>query len=314
MHLIPTIAYMTNRWDPHFDWFLQSLARQCMPKDQPVIIVDFYADEPGRRESVLALNLGFNITHVTPKPSLWQGKHKITKGECFDAGNARNTALCLARQMYIAWVDDVSVLTPHWYSRALGATSRNAITLGSYRKVYNLEVDNGIVTDMTDNPIGHDSRRRDVRNLTKITECDPRWLFGCSLVAPVETMLDLGGWPERLCAGTGYEDTIMALVVRNNRIKTYFDPLLMTIESEEAHHIDKPFLRWDPCKGDPNAKPKDDKSHAMLRIAADWKKTDNGYDIRELRNRVLSGGEFPVPTEPETEWFTGTALQDIRFS
>ena len=307
------IAYMTNRRNPHFDWFLQSLSRQCVPADQPVIIVDFYADEPGRKEAVLELNCGFNITHVTPKPSLWQGKHKITKGECFDAGNARNTALCLAREMYIAWVDDVSVLTQNWYSRALTATTRNAITLGSYRKVFNLEVNNGLITGLTDNPRGHDSRRRDVRNLTKIVECDPRWLFGCSLVAPVETMLDLGGWPESLCAGTGYEDVIMALVARNNRIKTYFDPMMMTIESEEAHGVDSPFLRWDPCKGDPNAKPRDDKSHAMIRIALAWKRTDNGYDIRELRNRVLSGGEFPVPTEPVAEWFTGTKLDEILF-
>jgi len=314
MHLVPTIAYMTNRRDPHFDWFLQSLERQCMPQHQQVIIVDFYADEPGRKESVQELNHGFKITHVTPKPSLWQGKHKITKGECFDAGNARNTALCLAREMHIAWVDDVSVLTPNWYSRVLAATARNAITLGSYRKVYNLEVENGLVVDVTDNPIGHDVRRSHVRDLTKVTPCDPRWLFGCSLVAPVETMLDLGGWPEQLCAGTGYEDCVMALVVRNNGIRTVFDPVMMTVESEEAHHIDVPFLRWDPCKGDPNANPKDDKSHAMLRIGAGWKKTENGYDIRELRNHVLLGGEFPVPTGPTTEWFTGTPLTEIQFS
>ena len=216
--------------------------------------------------------------------------------------------------MYIAWVDDLSVLTTNWYSRVLAATTRNAITLGSYRKVYNLEVENGIIRSHVDNPIGHDARRGHVRDLTKLTECDPRWLFGCSLVAPVETMLDLNGWPEQLCAGTGYEDCVMALVVRNARIKTYFDPVMMTIESEEGHHIDEPFKRWDPCKGDPTAKVRDDKSHAMLAKAATWKEVDNGYSIRDLRNRVLSGGDFPIPTNPTTEWFTGIPLQDLTFS
>lgn len=307
------IAYMTNRKNPRFEWFLKSLERQCSSKDQRVIIVDFYADEPGRKESVLEINTGFNITHVTPKPSLWQGKHKITMGECFDAGNARNTALCLARQMYIAWVDDLSVLCHGWYQAITEATKQNVVTLGTYRKVCQLKVESGAIISFQDYPRGHDPRLPHFRRM-RPEPCDQRMLFGCSLVAPVETMLDLGGWPERLCAGTGYEDCVMALVLKNNRIRTVFDPRMATLESEEGHHLEEPFLRWDPCRGDPEAKPRDDKSHAMIRIGSGWRKTENGYDIRALRNHVLGGGEFPIPTGPTVEWFTGTPLQDIQFS
>jgi len=303
---------MTNRREPHFDWFLQSLARQCIPSEQPVIIVDFYADEPGRKESVMAINPGFPITHVTPKPSLWQGKHKITQSECFDAGNARNTALCLARQMYIAWVDDLSVLQPTWYSSVHAATSRNAITLGTYRKVAKLDVKDGLIVSFQDFPRGHDPRVPHFKT-NRPTQCDQRMLFGCSLLAPVETMLDLGGWPETLCAGTGYEDCVMAIVIRKHKIATFFDPMMQTIESEEGHKIDPPFNRWDPCTCTPCSNPRKDKSHAMLKVASGWEKVDNGYDMRSLRNSILSGGSFPIPVGPATEWFTGIPLQDLTF-
>ena len=51
----------------------------------------------------------------------------------------------------------------------------------------------------------------------------------------------------------------------------------------------------------------------MLKVASGWEKVDNGYDIRTLRNSTLSGGDFPIPTGPANEWFTGIPLQDLTF-
>lgn len=308
------IAYMTCRKEPHFEWFMESLARQCQPQYQELIIVDFYADEPGRREAVAKINseLGFDLKHVTPKPSVWQGKHRLTKENYFDAGNARNTALCLTSSTSIAYCDDLSVLAPEWYKSVMEAVNRPGYTFGSYRKVMNLVVERGLISSFSHHDIGQDVRRCALRDLRKVAPCHPDWLFGCSLVCPTEALISAGGWPEKLCAGMGYEDSCFARIVRNRKERTYFDPMMMTYESEEDHHRpDGRFLRSDPCRCNPCSSPKDDKSHAMMAKVEAATESGNDYDIRKLRDSVMNGGEFPIPTEPTTEWFTGIKLCDL---
>lgn len=309
-----TIAYMTCRKEPHIEWFLQSLARLCTDASQKIIVVDFYADEPGRRELFASYNTGgFPIKHVTQKPSVWQGKHRLTCGNFFDAGGARNTALCLCEDDRIVFIDDLTVLSPEWYKCAVAASDRTGYTFGSYRKVMNLRVNDGMITGFGDNPIGHDARRSRVKHLDRASACHPDWLFGCSLMAPMESLLQSGGWPETLTSGMGYEDSCMARIVRNRNDPTTFDPRMMTYESEEGHHVagDR-FHRMDPCKCNPCTPVRNDKSHAMLRKVEAATVIDNGYDIRSLRAHVLGGGEFPVPTEPTHEWFSGVALEDLN--
>jgi len=304
---------MTSRREPHVEWFLQSLARQCGNILQKIIIIDFYADEPGRKEAFSKLNTGgFQIKHVTPKPSVYQGKHRLTQVNCFDASGARNTAICLCDSQWIAFVDDLSVLSPSWYSSVVKATGRTGYTYGSYQKVKNLEVDNGKIVRFTDHEHGHDTRRKLVSNHDRAIPCPPDWLFGCSLVAPIETVLDSGGWPENLCSGMGYEDSCFGKIIRNRMDKSTFDPTMMTIESEEGHHVPgDAFMRADPCKCNPCTSPRADKSHAALDAVRRAKVVDNGYSIRELRTRVLAGGDFPVPDGPTKDWFSGVELKEI---
>lgn len=308
-----SIAYMTCRRNPRIAWFLQSLAFQCSDRNQNIIIVDFYADEPGRRDEFDKLNIGgFQTTHVTPKPSVYQGKHRITQVNCFDASGARNTAICLCSDPWIAFVDDLSVLGPGWYSAAIQATKRVGYTYGSYQKVKDLVVENGAITGFTDHEHGHDTRRALIPSQDRAIPCPPDWLFGCSLVAPVETVLDSGGWPESLCAGMGYEDSCFGKIIRNRRDKSTFDPTMLTYESEEGHHVpDDVFRRSDPCKCHPCTNPRNDKSHAALAAVRRAKSINNGYSIRALRDIVLAGGEFPVPTWPVHDWFSGESLADI---
>ena len=309
-----TIAYMTARRDPKIEWFLQSLARQCSDVTQKIIIVDFYADEPGRRERFAKLNTGgFQIRHTVPMPSVWQGKHKLTKLEFFDAAVSRNTAICLCEDDRIAFVDDLSVLGADWYRSVVAASERSGYTFGSYQKVLKLRVKEGLIEGFADHPHGHDVRRSQVKSLTKTVPCNPAWLFGCSLVAPIESVLQAGGWPSNLCGSLGYEDGCFASVVRNRREACHFDPLMFTYESEEDHHVpgDR-FYRIDPCKCSPCTVPRQDKSHEMLKAVETATTIDNGYDIRALRQHVLGGGSFPIPTAPTHEWFTGIALEDLK--
>src|SRR5438309_7276872 len=99
-----TIAYMTARRDCRVEWFRDSLARQILPTDDiQVVIVDFFHTE--RRWSILE-----GWLHVPPKPTVWQGPHRLTNKDFFAPSNARNTALCYATGSHIAYVDDLSLL------------------------------------------------------------------------------------------------------------------------------------------------------------------------------------------------------------
>lgn len=116
-----TIAYMTNRREPRVDWFFASLARELSTAaagelgNLRCVVVDFWADESGRRAAFAALApAGVELVHVPPKPTVWQGPHRLTGRDYFAAASARNTALCLAPDGWIAYVDDLSVLMPGW--------------------------------------------------------------------------------------------------------------------------------------------------------------------------------------------------------
>lgn len=135
-------------------------------------------------------------------------------------------------------------------------------------------------------------------------------MYGCSLAAPVEAILKANGWPAWDCAGMGYEDSIAGLMMGRNGYLFRYDPRMMTYESDELHGQGKPFRRDDPGVS-PN-----DKSHKLLEIHASTTKCRNEFgegiaSLADLRQRILSGGQFPIPTTPTHEWFTGKPLPDL---
>jgi len=77
---------------------------------------------------------------------------------------------------------------------------------------------------------------------------------------------------------------------------------------------DRVMRREDPCRGDPHANPRDDKSHALVRLVEKLKHHPNYFGaegIRGLRKRVLAGEPFPAATIPEHCWFTGKLLSEL---
>jgi glycosyltransferase involved in cell wall biosynthesis len=291
-----TVAYITSRVDPKIEWFFDSLDRQTRPGPERVVVVDFHKDDR-------PLDVRGAI-HVAPKPNVWQGKHRLTKEDWFAAANARNTALCLAPDGFLAYVDDVSVLMPGWLDAVRRAMAGNYIVLGAYKKVQRLEVDLGIVRSYqdysTDSRLGHSPDGR-------MLGCGGSWLFGCSLAGPVEWFLTVNGWPE-MSDGLSFEDVLMGFALQNNGFPMQYDPKMLTFESEEAHHNGKVFRRTD--KGvSPN-----DKSHAALNIAKISKDFPNYFGeggIRRVREAVLRGEPFPIQQIPENDWFDGQFIRDM---
>jgi hypothetical protein len=220
--------------------------------------------------------------------------------------NARNTALCMCRTSHICYVDDLSVLMPGWWEAANEAVGGGYIGCGAYHKARNLVVKNGLV-ESSDLPVGDSGVDDRLKRVTKdVSECDGGWLYGCSFVAPLEDLLEVGGLPE-YCDGLGSEDYCLGIALRNAGKHLKLDRRMMTMESEELHFTEPPMKRTD--KGvSPN-----DKSHAALRIAQGSKYFPNYYEggIRALREHVLAGNPFPICQIPTTDWYDNQPLSEM---
>ena len=240
-------------------------------------------------------------------PSVWQGKHRLTKKDYFAASNARNTALCLAPDGWIAYVDDLSVLMPGWLFCVRQAIEKNYIVLGAYKKVLNLEVDSDGNATYTDFPAGVDSRWNS-GHPDKPVHAAGSWMFGCSLAAPVEAFLRINGW-DTDCDSLGSEDYIAGIMLEKAGYRFMYDRRMLTLESEERHHDGSSFARFD--KGvSPN-----DKSHALLKMVMNGRKVAPNYfgegGISAVRNKVLKGEQFPIIQCPMHDWFDCQPLSEL---
>lgn len=301
-----TIAFLTNRVEPQIRWFFDSLHRELDSdySETKIVVVDFHADDPGRRDAFSKLT-HWPITHVTPKPTVWQGKHRLTKIDYFAAANARNTAICLAPDGWIAFVDDLSVLMPGWLGGVRRGMAGNYGVLGSYKKVKDLVVDNGEVKSFTPNPSGVDSRWS-LGSDTAAVHMNAADLYGCSFALPIEWLLNVNGFDEN-CDSLGSEDSILGARLQNMKYPFKYDLRMLTYESEEGH-AGTVFKRFD--KGvSPN-----DKSHAILAQArgSTWAPNYFGEGgIRALRQRILAGEPFPVSQVPQHDWYDSQPLSEL---
>jgi hypothetical protein len=294
-----TICWLTNRRDHKAEWFLDSLHRELGGDYSNVRII--MIDPRQSAGCVRALC-------VPPKPSVWQGPHRLTKEDWFCASGCRNTGLCYAPDGYIAYADDLAVLLPGWLQSVREAMTENYIVCGAYQKVNQLVVERGEVKSFTPIEGSVDSRWRWGLD-HRAVPCDGNFLYGCSAAFPVEALLSINGWPEDLCDGMGFEDCLTGHVLENAGYDLRYDRRMKTLESDELHFVETPLKRCDF-----GVHPKN-KTHAALKIAKESKRFENPSlgpgGIRALREKVLAGEPFPVPTGPTVEWFTGKPLGEL---
>ncbi len=302
-----TICYQTARKNPRIEWFFDSLSKQIKSfKDQFADPINIRVVVVDRLESPIPRNLPHDceMLWIKPKPSVWQGEHRLTKEDWFAASNSRNTGLCHAPDGWIAYVDDLSVLLPGWLQCVRNAMEQNYLVAGGYQKVRELVVEDGNVKTFTYFDQGNDNRRSRVSQ--DVTPCSGDWLYGCSCAMPVEALLTIGGWLE-ICDGMGFEDVCTGIVLNNAGYGFRYDRRMMTYESEEAHFEEPPMKRTD--KGQSPL----DKSHALLRIARSGQKYfDNFYDggIRAERERALRGEPFTIRKIPDRCFFDGKLISE----
>lgn len=306
-----TVAYMTSRPNPRFEWFTASLRRQVLESgwqltDVNLVVVDFYADDPGRCSYINDRANGFKITLTPPKPTVWQGKYRLTKRDYFAASNARNTAFCFAPDGYIAYVDDLSVLMPKWFSRVREAIKHARVTCGAYKKATKLVVEDGIAVSWDEEKI--DSRWNFGRDDQPVPITGGA-LYGCSLVLPTDFVLKVNGWDED-CDRMGGEDWVFGTMLEKWGCPLVYDRSMLTFESDEAHSEGPVFNRIDKGKS-PN-----DASHRMLRwVTKEGRRQAPNYfgiaGIGGLRRRILRGEDFPIAQNPQHCWYDGQALTEM---
>lgn len=302
-----TVAYITSRPEPEFDWFLKSLAYQAT-EIVNVLVVDLLFP----RALKLPHRLGpLSIRHVAPKPTIWQGPFRLTKDDWWAASNSRNTAICLCKTDWIAFVDDRSVLMPTWFRAAQRAMTGNYVAFGPYQKRHSMTVENGWIRN-AGIITGEDNRLTYVKefwsdprhNLTNPYKCPGAWGYGCSLILPLDWALAVNGYDET-CDGLSGEDYIFGQMLENRGYPLKFDTELMIVEDRSPDKIGVPMIRRD--KGvSPN-----DKSHALLDRLKDKARTQHPWDLVGIRNQLAAGGNFPIPTGPAHDWYDGEPLCEM---
>lgn len=324
-----TIAYITARKQPHFKWFLESLATQIMPRDDiQIVIIDFFAQPCDYWQltdvAIRQLQLGKLIEDVTglvpaclwsqveknsmwcpPMPTVWQGPSRLTKENWWAKSAALNTALCYAKGEWFLHLDDRCVLAPGFMDAVREHMQSRKMVFGSFEKRSNLVVEKGLIKDKGE--LLRKDHRADYARQIGINPivCEGHWYFGCCGMGPTEWYLDVNGW-DMTCDGLSYEDVMLGRCLENNGDPLLFDSRMLVIQDRTPGRLDPVFLRED--KG---VAP-DTKSAALNEKLKEQKRALHSLDLRVVRQDILAGKPFPPAVEPQMDWFDGQPLKDFK--
>jgi hypothetical protein len=234
-----SIAYVTHRDEPRFDWFADSLAMQLERLRDDLEVEVIFVDglhSAARTERLRELiGVRFAFRHVPPKPCQYNGAFRLTTRDLFAAASVRNTAVLYARQPYVALVDDACVLAPTWLEAACWGARRGCVLTGAYEKRWAMVVEDGILVSAARHRSGQDVRW----NLApdgRPTRVYGGHLFTPSCGFPRALLLEVNGFDE-LCDPSGLEDCQLGLRLEWAGAEIYYHRGLLTTESEELHHF-----------------------------------------------------------------------------
>jgi len=292
-----TVAFITARDEPRFEWFVSSLEPQA--NDEKIKTVVVSVKKP----------LGWGWAMTQPKPTVWQGQHRLTKEDNWAVSNARNTAICLCETEWIAFLDDRCVLGPQWLEAVHDAMRGRYVVCGPYEKTHNLVVENGAAKSWDKIP-GRDARMTYTDWHLRPTAHKnpwpalPEWTYGCSLALPLEWALAVNGFDET-CDGLSGEDGIFGWMLHNRGYPILFDERLSVIQDRTPGQCGPVMIRRD--KGvSPH-----DASHALLAKLGKLDRAAHPIDLRQIRKDVLAGKDWPKPWGPTHHFFDNQPLSEM---
>jgi hypothetical protein len=291
-----TLCYTTARKDSRIEWFFDSFALQAGDEKVNLIVVDFYRNNEIKLKSPRPCFE--NAIFTKPKPTIFQGEHRITKENWWAKSNALNTAICICQTEFIAFIDDRCVLGPQWFSAVKEAMNGGYAVCGTYEKRANLKVENGVIVDAGE-LLGQDTRTPGLYDFNS-------W-YGGSGALPLEWCLRVQGFPE-ITDGLGSEDSMFGVLLRNNNFPIKYDSRMLLIEDRTPGEIDGALKRADknPHLGQRA------KSWAIVRLFEDKTTSQNEFDIRHMRESVLSGHPFPPPTGAHYDFYDGQPIAEME--
>lgn len=344
-----TIGIFTSRKDPCFQWFCNALCKQASPEELAnleVILVDRLLWFPslfrGAKEHTEWIDLTdpkyhdpsrlqygrdcvkdrFAFLHIPPKPNVYQGPWRLTSKDWFCAANARNTAFIFATHKYFVGIDDLAVPLNGWWDAVKHAAQGGYCVAGAYKKVLNLEVEDGDVKSYTEFPSGVDSRWHRGTD-TGIVPWSGREVWGCSFGLPLELAFAVDGVAFE-CNAMGAEDYDFGLRVERAGGEWFFNRNMTTFESEERHHVDPSLPRESREVTNAAMLPRNYEGsrmsdHVLLnRLMRETNRTkpllpDNILvpTLLKQRERLEHDGMINVPREPEQSWIDLKPLKEL---
>lgn len=322
-----TIGTITLRPNPQFQAMANGIACNLQRMSAPFewIVVDgmLWYDESARRDALRrAVNDRFSFRHVFPKPTVWQGPHRLTKRDYFDMCSARNTVFIHAEHPYVIFLDDCTVPAPEWLQDyAQGSPSQT--TAGTYVSVHSLKQDeNGAVVDF--DPV-QDFQDHRLLDQPQGGPCQGGWMYSGNLGVPLDVALAVNGYDEEYSGQGSCGDCDFGIRVRRFGSVTMWNPNSVTYQIMATH---TPILahhgNCDPYETNAEAAPQKmrvafgHRQRANVWLLEKLSKEPervlplgNPFILTELRALVGRGELLPVPKTPIIDWRDGQLLQDM---
>ena len=287
-----TIAYITAREEPCLDWLIDGLDQQARASDKIELIVVDALGRPAAAIGYRPVNAIKKLVETRPKPSIWQGEHRITAHDFFANANARNTAIIMCTTEYICFLDDRCKLDLGWLDQIrLGEKKRESVICGPCDK----HEDKGVSVD----------HRRHHAPQGK-QNCGGGWCFGGNFALPLKWLLEVNGCEEG-CDPVGLEDCVLGHMLEN--VGRQIDFIAEMSVQLDRHGFVHPlnFPRHD--KG-PSPH---DKSHAIQDRFFPRKRTEFTPDLKKLRRQISKNKPFPIP-DPSgdyRDWYDGSSIRGV---
>ena len=306
-----TIAYLTSRESSKIEWFFDSLAKQLSYGDEiHFIVVDGLLNDERMRDFQSKFNVSVpkDVTatyrHVLPKPTIWQGKHRITKVDWWAKSNAHNTAIILCETDFIAFLDDRSILTSEWLNCVKEAMTSTYAVCGSYEKRSGMIVERGEIKFLGE-CLGVDIRSQFGK---PVPTSD--W-YGGSCALPLEWCLAVNGYSEDLCDGLGSEDSMFGRTMIHSGFPMKFDSRMRIIEDRTPGPAYEGALKRADKRVDLGRRAK---SWGIVKAFHLKTSSQNSFDIRHHRARVRNGEDLQsiMPSASHFDWYDGQPVSEME--
>ena len=297
-----SILVITAREDPGLEWLAEGLIEQQKPGDEiEIIIVDFHqrAADALLTDEIRLIGCVKRARVVTPKPTPWQGPHRLTSRDYAAIANARNTALCLATYDYVAFLDDRARLGPEWLAAVRRAEkSRASVVAGPCHR------------GRPGEPLAIDARLNTYRGGGR-TSIPPHHLYGGNMCMPLAWALEVGGFEEETDP-VGGQDAVMGQMLINCYHRLDFDASMAVIQDRRIDGLaSDPDMHPFP-RGDKGFPPKD-KRGAVAKRYAERTRTTHASELVAQRDRVQGGQAFSMhdATASTLDWFDRRPIREM---